>query len=455
MKVKFKITFAFIGLATLLLLSSCLFTYYNTKNQQHTDFNKMLQNKALTISSLIFTNKNVNYNILSKVDSASKNLLFSENINVFNQHNLCMYHFNENASDTVQIPLSFVEQARLENKVFAEIDKKQSIAMYFTKNNFPIVITVSATDENGINKLHALQVNLIYGFLFGVLLSLIFGWIFSNLILKPLVNISKTVNKISASNFEERLSVNNINDEWNMLAVTFNNLLFRLRDSFELQGRFIANASHELSTPLTAVSNQIDVILRKERTNEEYLQVLQSVQTDVQHMSALTQQLLNIARTSSGGTIHTENIRVDELLMELPSIMKKIDASYSVTIHFDELPENESFCTVNGNYALLLSAFKNIVENGCKYSPNKHVKVSLSFVENTIVVLFTNISENIKKSDLKNLFQPFQRGSNAINIKGYGLGLSLTRRIFLLHKAEIKAEISADDKMMISVIFRS
>ena len=455
MRVKFKITLAFFILAVLLLLASCFFTYFNSESQHQKDFAKMLQNKALTISSLLFTNKKVSYNILSKVDSASKNLLFSENINVFNNKNERIYQYAEDANDTVEIPISLVEKARVENKVITQVSTKPTIAMYFNRNNFPIVISVSASDENGKNKLYALKWNLVYSFFVGSILSLIFGWVFSNIILTPLINISNRVNKISASNFEERLPVNNLKDEWNQLAKTFNDLLSRLRKSFELQGRFIANASHELSTPLTSVSNQIDVILRKDRTKEEYLQVLYSVKSDVQHMSELTQQLLEIARTSSGGSIQTENIRVDELLMEVPSLLKKINAKYNATIYFDDLPEDEDYCLVNGNHALLQAAFKNIAENGCKYSPNNHVKISLSFVDKKIVILFTNICTSINQLEIENLFQPFQRGSNSSNIKGYGLGLSLTRRIILLHKGEIKAEISNDKTIMISVILHS
>jgi two-component system, OmpR family, sensor histidine kinase ArlS len=455
MRVKFKITLAFVVLAVLLLLSSCLFAYLNAKNQQQRDFAKMLQNKALTMSSLLFTNKKINYNILSKVDSASKNLLFAENINVFNSKNQRIYHFIEKANDTVIVPLDLVEKARVQNKVLTQISSKPTIAMYFNKNNYPFVITVSASDDNGEIKLASLKWNLMYSFLVGSILSLLFGYVFSNVILKPLVNISNRVNKISASNFEERLPVNNLKDEWSKLAKTFNDLLTRLRESFELQGRFIANASHELSTPLTSVSNQIDVVLRKDRTKDEYLQVLRSVKSDVQHMSELTQQLLEIARTSSGGSIQTENIRVDELLMEIPSLMKKINSNYNASIFFDELPEDEEYCLVNGNYALLLAAFKNIAENGCKYSPNHQVKISLSFIENKIVILFTNVCVAINQNEINQLFQPFQRGSNASNVKGYGLGLSLTRRIMLIHKGEIKAEISDNNTIMISVILHS
>jgi two-component system sensor histidine kinase ArlS len=282
-------------------------------------------------------------------------------------------------------------------------------------------------------------------FFAGIVLTFFIGWIFSAELVKPVEKIATTVNNISANNIENRLPESPVNDEWNKLAITFNNLLQRLQDSFELQGRFISNASHELSTPLTAVSNQIDVTLQKSRTNEEYLEVLHSVRDDVHHMSALTQQLLNIARTARGGVVNTESTRVDEILMELPSLLKRISPQYAVKLSFDELPENEKLCMINGNYELLLSAFRNLAENGCKYAPDHIVNISLSFTGTRIVIRFSNVYESLRPDEVEKIFQPFQRGSNAANEPGYGLGLSLTRRIILLHKGEIKAELKAND----------
>ncbi|MBK9486046.1 MAG: hypothetical protein IPO01_12840 [Chitinophagaceae bacterium] len=90
---------------------------------------------------------------------------------------------------------------------------------------------------------------------------------------------------------------------------------------------------------------------------------------------------------------------------------------------------------------MLLSAFKNIAENGCKYATDHRVKISLSFIGNKIIVMFSNKSTALNPEELITIFQPFQRGVNAQDVNGYGLGLSLTRRIILLHKGEIKAEI--------------
>jgi two-component system sensor histidine kinase ArlS len=263
-------------------------------------------------------------------------------------------------------------------------------------------------------------------------LSLLAGWFFSRQLLKPIEEIATTVDDISATNIEKRLPELSVNDEWNKLSVTFNNLLHRLQESFEIQGRFISNASHELSTPLTSVINQIDVTLRKNRTNEEYLKVLQSVQSDAQHMTDLTQQLLVLARTSRGGALPTMGIRIDEVIMELPGLLKKISPNYSAQVFFDELPDNEQLSMVEGNYELLLSAFQNISR---RTGVNIHLIIWSIFHYHLLMagsLFYLPIRQRATGSiEMETIFQPFQRGENATGAPGYGLGLSLTRRIIL------------------------
>ncbi|MFX8988299.1 histidine kinase dimerization/phospho-acceptor domain-containing protein, partial [Acinetobacter baumannii] len=82
-----------------------------------------------------------------------------------------------------------------------------------------------------------------------------------------------------------RLAVTKPKDELNELALTFNDLMNRLQESFEIQRRFISNASHELSTPLTSISSQLEIILQSDRTNAEYKEVLLSVYEDVKQLT--------------------------------------------------------------------------------------------------------------------------------------------------------------------------
>lgn len=454
MKVRYKITAAFVLLTITLLAAMCVLTYYITDKQQQADFNRRIYNRTATIASLL--NKfpdSLGYTFISKLDTATNNTLFRATVSVFNSKNKEVYRFARSQADTFSIDTAIVNEARMQGTAHSTTGARHFVAVHYPHSR-PIVIVITAINESGEQNLRELLRTLMLAFLAGILLTFLIGWLFSAELVRPVDDIASTVNNISANNIENRLPESHVNDEWNRLAVTFNNLLQRLQDSFEVQGRFISNASHELSTPLTALSNQIDVTLQKNRSNEEYLAVLQSIQADVQHMTALTQQLLNIARTARGGMVQTESTRIDEILMELPSLLKKIAPQYSAKLLFDELPENEELCTVNGNYELLLSAFRNLAENGCKYAPDHVVNISLSFTGSRILVMFSNRYESLRPDEVEIIFQPFQRGSNAAKEPGYGLGLSLTRRIILLHKGEIKAEIK-DQMLVISVVLPS
>ncbi len=455
MKVRYKITAAFVLLTGILLAAICGMIYFITADQQKNDFYQRLHNRALTVTALLSRLPANGYQMLSKLDSSTTSLLVAENIQVYDQAGQVLYRFSRMGEENVTYDQKILQEAHEKGYARVTVNDRRIVAVYFHQSTTPILVVTSAFDENGRKNLHKLLQSLLIAFFTGTALSFLTGWLFSRQLLIPVEKIASTVSIITANNIERRLAEPVIDDEWKKLAVTFNNLLKRLQDSFEIQGRFISNASHELSTPLTAVSNQIDVILQKDRTKAEYLSVLQSVQADVEQMSALTQQLLNLARTARGGSLQTEPVRVDEILMEIPSLLKKISTDYNALVFFDELPEDESLSTVNGNYELLLSAFRNIAENGCKYAPDHTVNISLSFVGNRIVVLFNNHYTFFNDDDLQTMFQPFQRGSNAGKAPGHGLGLSLTRRIILLHKGEIKAEMLDQNKLLISVILPS
>jgi two-component system sensor histidine kinase ArlS len=455
MRVRYKITAAFVLLTVTVLAALCVLIYLFTADQHTRDFNQRLRNRALTVATLLSRLPVNGYEMLSRLDSATTNLMVSESIMVFDSDNRLLYRFDRIISDSVQIEKELLDEAKANKESSVQQGEKRLLAAYHPEAVTPIVVVTAARDENGRSNLSDLRRSLTIAFFAGIGLAFLTGWLFSRQLLQPLDKISDTVHTISANNIEDRLPETRVNDEWNKLSVTFNQLLRRIQDSFELQGRFISNASHELSTPLTVIISQIDVTLQKERVNEEYLRVLRSVQAEAQHMADLTQHLLTLARTARGGAIRTNTVRIDELLMDIPSLMKEYSPDYNVQVHFDELPEDEQQSTVEGNRELLLSAFRNISENGCKYAPDHTVQISLSFIPGKIIMLFSNHYAYFDSSELDTIFQPFQRGSNVSAEPGYGLGLSLTRRIILLHKGEIRAEIVGPGKMLITVILPS
>lgn len=210
-----------------------------------------------------------------------------------------------------------------------------------------------------------------------------------------------------------------------------------MQESFLIQRRFISNASHELSTPLTSVSSQLEVTLQKERTVEEYQKVMLSVYEDVVDLQLLTRSLLEIARAGSQASIDLSDVRVDELLLKVASDVQKLHKDYSVQLNFDQLTDDESLLTVYGNSNLLYIAIKNIVENGCKYSANHTANVQVLFEGTTLMLSVQSEGDIITESDIQNIFQPFFRTESARQKQGFGLGLTLTKRILSLHKFSI------------------
>jgi signal transduction histidine kinase len=204
-----------------------------------------------------------------------------------------------------------------------------------------------------------------------------------------------------------------------------------------MEKRFISNASHELSTPLTSISSQLEVALLQDRPTNEYKKVLESVLKDAQDLHQLTRNLLEIAKAGTNGDIALEKLRIDEILIRAHGDVIHQNTGYKIELDFPELPEDENECSVFGNTHLLNSAFRNIIENGCKYSPDNKTRVELLFNDPGIRIIFSNKSEFLPTEEIEKMFEPFYRGSNAGEKPGVGLGLTLTRRIIALHKGTL------------------
>jgi len=315
---------------------------------------------------------------------------------------------------------------------------KEAIAYHYVGKDLDMVIISAANDEDGKQNLMHLRNILMLSFFWGIIVTMLVGYLFSGKLLSPIKKITDDVSEISMQNLARRVSAGSVKDEWFNLADTFNQLLDQLQEGFELQRRFIANASHELSTPLTSISSQLQVTLENERSPGEYREVIQSVYNDVHYMGKLTQTLLEFARASGNkGGLEINLIRIDEIILRLPSEVARINEAYSVVLDFGELPEEEEKLLVFGNETLLLTAIKNIVLNACKYSSNRQANIFLKADEKNIVVSIEDRGVGIPPDEIENIFQPFYRVDDYRMEGGFGLGLSMAQRIVKLHKGNI------------------
>lgn len=259
--------------------------------------------------------------------------------------------------------------------------------------------------------------------------------------LKPINEIINQVNIITDSNLNLRLSVGNGKDELGELAITFNNMLERLENSFELQQNFVASASHELRTPLTSIIGSIEVLLSRHRSLDEYKIVLQTVLEEAERLHKLSDGLLSIAQASSDiNNITMEYIRIDELLEESKNAVQNQMSESKMDLYFESMPENSDDLLIKGNRNLLIIAFENLLENANKFSENKFIKINFTNSPETICITINDTGIGIPKKDLKNVFQTFYRAENARSFSGSGVGLSLCQKIFLLHNGNLSIE---------------
>jgi len=309
--------------------------------------------------------------------------------------------------------------------------------LYNSKKGRYIVV---ASAENYYELHHSayLKRTLFLSILAAFVISAITSLYFSKYIFKPLRKITEKVNQISSENLHLRLDETNKNDELNELANTFNTMLDRIETSFETQNNFISNASHELRTPLTAIIGEADVILSKERSQEDYQEAIKIMLVEAEKLEGKTRALLFLAQTGFNGKIQKfDKLRIDQVLMDVKETLERINQKNKIHLDMSLLPENSDMIKVNGNEQLLHLAFSNIINNGCKYSDNQTVNVALGASNNSVFVVIKDVGIGIPESELKFIYDPFFRASNTKNYEGYGIGLPLTRNIIRMHRGEI------------------
>jgi signal transduction histidine kinase len=338
-------------------------------------------------------------------------------------------------------------------KTFTKGDR-DGLAVKIKNGNEPFYILVSAYDQFGRRKIQNLQYILFFTVLGALLLSGIFAFLYVRQVIKPLGALNEQMKQISESNLNERVNVTNSNDELSRTAETFNAMLNRLQQGFEMRKSFVHHASHELRTPLATMLAQTEAAINKDLSTEEYKKVLHSLAEDQQDLIDLTNSLLLLSQFEAlAFSSDWVPLRVDEILYETIEIFKFQQKQAEVSLDFRTFPEDSSYLTILGNHSLIISAFRNLIKNACLYSDDCHVSIFISAEETGITIDFENTGKQIKLEQRANLFIPFFRAENSIHIKGTGLGLSIVEKIISLHKGKVNYEAVQENTNRFTIHF--
>ncbi len=438
MRIRTRLTLYFTGLVLIIITLRIVITYTSLSNFTRNEFYHRLHAKALTTASLLFNVQDIDSAMLKKIDRAQNDVLLEENVSIYDSTNRLIYTNN----DTVYYPVSdtLFEKIRTENEIRYKVGEHDVVALVYNYLGDKMVVTAGAINRERERMLS--QLIFIYGmeYLIFIFVILIIGWFFVGKALEPISNVVRQANTLSPVEKSERLPERIEKDEVSLLINTFNNLFDKLEESFKHQKNFVANVTHELNNPLTRIKSQLEVSLYHEQDNEQYKQTLQSILEDVNEQVELVQDLLNLSKLSAEHLPVSTPIRVDELLFEVRENILRNFPGNTVLVDFLNPPENEKSLICFGNKALLATAFKNIVENACKFSPDKSAKVTLQTSKGQILVVVADKGPGISQEDLPKIFEIFYRNPSLETVKGFGIGLALAKRIFDVHGFSVEVQ---------------
>jgi signal transduction histidine kinase len=450
MTIRNRLTFLFTAIIAALLMLFALVVYFSFSGNREDEYYSSLRHTAIIKANLLLDAK-IPPRVLQLIYKHSNNSLFQEEVAIYDTAFHLLYH------DAVEID-KVKETRQMINEIVAKKQIKfyqgemQVVGILYHHNNKDYVITSAANDQYGYAKLRNLKYTLIIAFFVAIIFIYIAGHIFSSKALKPVSDMVDKVEEITATNLDLRINEGNGKDEIAELAVTFNAMLNRLEKSFDAQKEFVSNISHELRTPLTAMLTELQVTVEKERSNENYKDSIHHAISDAQKLVRLSNSLLDLAKANYDHTeIAFKELRLDELMLDARNDVLHDRPGCKINILFEKEIEDDDFISVLGNEYLLRVAFKNLMENGCKFSKDNEAAVAITYFKDKTILRFQDRGIGIDENELPNIFDAFYRGGNQKFAGGNGIGLSLTKKIIDLHKGTITVDSQKNDGTIFTV----
>ena len=279
----------------------------------------------------------------------------------------------------------------------------------------------------------------------GLVLMLFLGtgatWLMAGKALKPLGELTDTIEEIGGNNLSRRVEHQDRADEIGQLAGSFNHMMDKVSASFERQQRFSASAAHELKTPLATMLVNLDVLDMEEKASAAQMErVLSIVRTNTERMIRLVDNLFQL--TTEKSSEMCEEVPVDEMFAE---ILEELSAQLNAK-HLSVSLSSLSGIKLTGNRTMLYRAMSNLVENAAKYNrENGSISISASQQQEDIIIKIADTGIGIPKEECERIFEPFYRvdQSRSRSIGGAGLGLALVKDIVEKHRGTIQVHSRA------------
>ncbi len=335
-----------------------------------------------------------------------------------------------------EITNSFISNKKLDNQALRQIQipLRQDAAI----NGF-ISIAVPLGDAKLL--IETLQQTLLIIYPILLIITFFTSRLISRITIKPVTRIAKTVEDINTNDLTKRVTKMSNGDELETLSNAINDFLDRIDAAIKREKQFTADASHQLRTPLAVIKGNLEVLIRKNRQPEEYIEVIKANITKIDEMSSAVEKLLILARLNSNSN---QNIEFKSL--NVYQLIESILTNYKLHILEKQLAisiSNSKHIILNSNKIYLGFILDNLISNAIKYADtNSEIEVKIKELSSKFQIKVCNTGPEISPNEINEIFNPFFRNKNhETKQEGYGLGLAIVAKAAEL--LNIKIEVTS------------
>ena len=286
-----------------------------------------------------------------------------------------------------------------------------------------------------------------------LVVALVGGLFLADRALRPVGRITRLAAQIGTGDLHRRVGPANgrastkprPNDELERLAATFDAMLTRLEHAQVLQRQLVADAAHQLCTPVATIAANAEITLSRARTSDEYQEAMDHVLAETHHLGRLVDDLLLLAHVEAGGLeTAMEPVEIDEICRQAIAAVLPLAQAENVELHAT-IPTWPLF--VRGDDLALSQLMRNLLDNAIRHTPEQgSVNVQVDETADTVVVRVCDTGPGIPETEREQVFRRFYRSTNAGlpgRRGGSGLGLAICRAIVEAHGGTIHAEDAA------------
>jgi two-component system OmpR family sensor kinase len=310
------------------------------------------------------------------------------------------------------------------------------------------IILVGSSIEPTDEELESLREILGYVVPIALVIAGFGGWFLARQSLSPVVAMAERARRIGVENLSERLPVVNPRDELGRLAETFNELLGRLEASLTQQRQFMADASHELRTPVATARTAASVALQQPHRGEiDYRETLEIIEQQTVRLSRIVDDMFTLARVDAGNyPVHRTPMYLDEVVDDLVRAARVLASPNGVSIETATMPS----AMYTGDEDLIRRLIVNLLDNAIRHAPHgSTVRVRLEPAPNGYAISISDQGPGIPLEMQPHIFERFYRADAARgrgqSDGGAGLGLALARWIGNVHGGDVTLAESSQE----------